>query len=167
MLHTNQRRFSLFLANCLQKKDQVNDPKIFRQLPAYWEDKFYEDMASLNVRLPDVQTRVSEYVPEIVEYVQKIIENGYAYEASGSVYFDTGKYDGHDGHHYAKLEPWSKGNQELIDDGEGSLGSKLEGKRSPNDFALWKTSKPGEPTWDSPWGKGRPGWHIECSVMAG
>ncbi|CAO3675721.1 unnamed protein product [Umbelopsis ramanniana] len=150
-----------------EKKDQVNDPKIFRQLPAYWEDKFYEDMASLNVRLPDVQTRVSEYVPEIVEYVQKIIENGYAYEASGSVYFDTGKYDGHDGHHYAKLEPWSKGNQELIDDGEGSLGSKLEGKRSPNDFALWKTSKPGEPTWDSPWGKGRPGWHIECSVMAG
>jgi len=150
-----------------EKKEQVNDPKVFRQVPAYWEDKFYEDMAALNVRLPDVQTRVSEYVPEIVEYIQKIIENGYAYEASGSVYFDTGKYDGHDGHHYAKLEPWSKGNQELIDDGEGSLGSKLEGKRSQSDFALWKASKPGEPTWDSPWGRGRPGWHIECSVMAG
>ncbi|KAJ2964638.1 hypothetical protein NQZ79_g523 [Umbelopsis isabellina] len=150
-----------------EKMSQVNDPKIFRQLPAYWEDKFYEDMTKLNVRLPDVQTRVSEYVPEIVEYVEQIIKNGYAYEAAGSVYFDTGRYDGHDGHHYAKLAPWSKGNQELIEDGEGSLGAKLEGKRSPNDFALWKSSKPGEPSWDSPWGKGRPGWHIECSVMAG
>lgn len=124
-------------------------------------------MEALNVRAPDVQTRVSEYVPEIIEYVQKIIDNGYAYEANGSVYFDTTRYDGHEGHHYAKLAPWSKGDTELIEDGEGSLGSKLEGKKSPNDFALWKTSKPGEPVWDSPWSQGRPGWHIECSVMAG
>lgn len=124
-------------------------------------------MEALNVRAPDVQTRVSEYVPEIIEFVQKIIDNGYAYEANGSVYFDTTRYDGHEGHHYAKLAPWSKGDTELIEDGEGSLGSKLEGKKSPNDFALWKTSKPGEPVWDSPWSQGRPGWHIECSVMAG
>lgn len=124
-------------------------------------------MEALNVRAPDIQTRVSEYIPEIIEYVQKIIDNGYAYAADGSVYFDTSRYDGHAGHHYAKLEPWSKGDTALIEDGEGSLGSKLEGKKSPSDFALWKTSKPGEPVWDSPWSQGRPGWHIECSVMAG
>ncbi|CAO3608306.1 unnamed protein product [Cunninghamella blakesleeana] len=157
------------VSNYLDKKhgSEVNDRKIFRELSAYWEDKYFEDMEALNVRKPDIQTRVSEYVPEIVEYVQKIIENGYAYEAQGSVYFDTNRYDGHNGHHYAKLEPWSKGNTALIEDGEGSLGSKLTGQKSKNDFALWKTSKPGEPFWDSPWGPGRPGWHIECSVMAG
>ncbi|ORZ26022.1 cysteinyl-tRNA synthetase [Absidia repens] len=156
------------LSVLLDKKhgSEVNNPKIFRDLPAYWEDKYFEDMDALNVRKPDIQTRVSEYVPEIITYVQKIIDNGYAYEAQGSVYFDTGKYDGHNGHHYAKLEPWSKGNTALIEDGEGSLGAKLTGQKSKNDFALWKGSKPGEPTWDSPWGAGRPGWHIECSVMA-
>ncbi|KAI7894869.1 cysteinyl-tRNA synthetase [Mucor mucedo] len=150
-----------------RKGSEVNDPKVFRDLPAFWEAKYFEDMEALNVRAPDIQTRVSEYIPEIIEYVQKIIDNGYAYAADGSVYFDTSRYDGHAGHHYAKLEPWSKGDTELIEDGEGSLGSKLEGKKSPSDFALWKTSKPGEPVWDSPWSQGRPGWHIECSVMAG
>ncbi|KAI8075340.1 cysteinyl-tRNA synthetase [Gilbertella persicaria] len=149
-----------------RKGNQVNDPKIFRELPAYWEAKYFEDMEALNVRAPDVQTRVSEYIPEIIDYVQKIIDNGYGYVADGSVYFDTSRYDGHHGHHYAKLEPWSKGDTALIEDGEGSLGSKLQGKKSPNDFALWKASKPGEPVWHSPWSEGRPGWHIECSVMA-
>ncbi|KAI8978051.1 cysteinyl-tRNA synthetase [Pilobolus umbonatus] len=149
-----------------RKGSEVNDPKVFRELPAYWEAKYFEDMEALNVRAPDVQTRVSEYIPEIISYVQKIIDNGYAYEADGSVYFDTSRYDGHHGHHYAKLEPWSKGDTALIEDGEGSLGSKLQGKKSPNDFALWKSSKPGEPVWASPWSQGRPGWHIECSVMA-
>lgn len=109
---------------------------------------------------------MSEFVPEIISYIEKIIANGYAYAADGSVYFDTARFDGQGGHHYAKLEPWSKGDASLIEDGEGSLGAKLQGKRNPNDFALWKASKPGEPVWESPWGKGRPGWHIECSVMA-
>ncbi|KAI8147700.1 tRNA synthetases class I (C) catalytic domain-containing protein [Fennellomyces sp. T-0311] len=146
--------------------ESVTDAKIFRDLPAYWEDMYFKDMKELNVLPPSIKTRVSEFVPEIVTYVEKIIANGYAYEANGSVYFDTGRFDGHNGHHYAKLAPTSKGDQALIEDGEGSLGSKLQGKRSMNDFALWKASKPGEPVWDSPWGKGRPGWHIECSVMA-
>ncbi|KAI8646810.1 cysteinyl-tRNA synthetase [Parasitella parasitica] len=149
-----------------RKGQEVIDPKVFRELPAFWEQEYFKDMEALNVRAPDVQTRVSEYIPEIIDYVQKIIDNGYAYVAAGSVYFDTSRYDGHAGHHYAKLEPWSKGDTALIEDGEGSLGSQLQGKKSPNDFALWKTSKPGEPVWNSPWSQGRPGWHIECSVMA-
>ncbi|CAO3702291.1 unnamed protein product [Rhizopus stolonifer] len=150
----------------IRKGSEMNDPKVFKDLPAYWEDQFFQDMEALNVRAPDVQTRVSEYVPEIVDYVQKIIDNGYGYVVDGSVYFDTSRYDGHNGHHYAKLEPWSKGDTALIEDGEGSLGSKLQGKKNASDFALWKASKPGEPVWSSPWSEGRPGWHIECSVMA-
>ncbi|KAI8055315.1 tRNA synthetases class I (C) catalytic domain-containing protein [Syncephalis plumigaleata] len=148
----------------LDAKDghSVTRPEIFRELAAYWEGEYMKDMAALNVRPCNVLTRVSEYVPEIVSYVEGIIKNGYAYEAEGSVYFDTRSFDGNHGHHYAKLAPCTA----LLEEGEGSLGAKLSGKRNPADFALWKRSKPGEPAWDSPWGSGRPGWHIECSVMA-
>ncbi|KAK2464180.1 hypothetical protein APHAL10511_003637 [Amanita phalloides] len=148
-----------------QFKSTVTDPDISRQLAAYWERKFFQDMDRLKVRRPDVITRVTEYVPEIVSFVDRIIKNGYAYEAEGSVYFDTLTFDRTHIHHYAKLEPWSKGNRELLEEGEGTLATKT-GRRSASDFALWKASKPGEPSWSSPWGSGRPGWHIECSVMA-
>jgi cysteinyl-tRNA synthetase len=102
---------------------------------------------------PDVLTRVSEYVPEIVSFCEKIIENGYAYELDGSVYFDTVKFNGTDGHNYAKLAPWSAGNVKLVQEGEGDLSANNNGKRCPSDFALWKKSKSGEPFWESPWGK--------------
>ncbi|TFK70635.1 cysteinyl-tRNA synthetase [Pluteus cervinus] len=155
------------LANSLDAKYKatVTDPAISRNLAAYWEEQFFNDMRRLRVRDPDTLTRVTEYVPEIVAFVERIVSNGYAYEAEGSVYFDTHAFDSADGHDYAKLEPWSKGNRELLEGGEGSLSSKA-GRRSASDFALWKASKPGEPSWPSPWGAGRPGWHIECSVMA-
>ncbi|KAG9220464.1 hypothetical protein CCMSSC00406_0003920 [Pleurotus cornucopiae] len=143
----------------------VTDPSIFRSTAAFWEDQFFNDMDRLRVRRPDTLTRVTEYVPDIVEFVEGIVKNGYAYEVDGSVYFDTRSFDGADNHHYAKLEPWSTGNRELLEEGEGALSNKI-GRRSPADFALWKASKPGEPSWPSPWGQGRPGWHIECSVMA-
>lgn len=146
----------------------INDPEIFRKLPAYWEKQYDSDMAALNVIPPNVTTRVSEYVPEIVSFVEDIINNGYAYATNdGSVYFDTVRFDQNEKHDYAKCQPWNKGKLDLINDGEGSLSNfDNNGKKSANDFALWKGSKPGEPAWDSPWGKGRPGWHIECSVMA-
>ncbi|KAJ3312389.1 hypothetical protein HDV04_003139 [Boothiomyces sp. JEL0838] len=148
-----------------QFSNTVTDPQIFRDFAAYWEEDYFNDMDTLNVKRPDVLVRVSEYVPEIVTFVEKIIANGYAYEAKGSVYFDTSKFSKAEGHAYAKLQPWSAGNAKLIEDEEGELADST-GKRTPFDFALWKNSKPGEPAWDSPWGKGRPGWHIECSVMA-
>ncbi|BGP56826.1 cysteinyl-tRNA synthetase [Rhodotorula sphaerocarpa] len=152
----------------------ITDPAVFRDLAAYWEDAFFKSMHALHIERPTTLTRVSEYLPEIVSFVEGIVQRGYAYEGGGSVWFDTVKFEGAKGegegdaewqHTYAKLQPWSKGNRELLEDGEGSLTS-TTGKRSAADFALWKSSKPGEPAWDSPWGAGRPGWHIECSVMA-
>uniref|UniRef100_A0A8C2ZA67 Cysteine--tRNA ligase, cytoplasmic n=1 Tax=Cyclopterus lumpus TaxID=8103 RepID=A0A8C2ZA67_CYCLU len=127
-------------------------------------------ISSKNVLPPDVLTRVSEYVPEIVEFVRQVVSNGFGYESSGSVYFDTVKFDSGPQHSYGKLVPEAVGDQKALQEGEGDLSisaDRLSEKKSPNDFALWKASKPGEPSWDSPWGKGRPGWHIECSAMAG
>jgi cysteinyl-tRNA synthetase len=155
-------------------------------------------MRKLRILPPDTVTRVSEYVPEIVSFVEKIIGNGFAYVQEGNVWFDVEAFEGAKNgkgkekeedfeHVYAKLAPWSKGNRELLEEGEGNSiarvrlvdthlahpaalheGSLTTGrtKRSSADFALWKSCKPGEPTWPSPWGPGRPGWHIECSVMA-
>ncbi|CAR28960.1 hypothetical protein ZYGR_0U03180 [Zygosaccharomyces rouxii] len=145
----------------------VNDREVFRKLSAFWEEKYDDDMRLLNVLAPDVTTRVSEYVPEIVEFVKRIVDNGYGYATEdGSVYFDTTKFDRDEKHAYAKNQPWNKGDLELVSEGEGSLVGSTSGKRSSSDFALWKASKDGEPRWESPWGEGRPGWHIECSVMA-
>lgn len=138
----------------------------FTQLTRKWEKSFMDDMKALKVLPPDVLTRVTEYVPEIVGFVDKIISNKFAYPANGSVYFNTAEFS--KTHNYLKLAPWAAGNSELILEGEGALSvlqSQTE-KLNPNDFALWKKSKEGEPKWDSPWGEGRPGWHIECSAMA-
>jgi cysteinyl-tRNA synthetase len=129
-----------------------------------WERKFLEDMTSLGVERPSAMPRVTEYVPEIVSFVETCIQNGFAYEDQGSVYFDTRAFESK-GHDYGKLCPENIGNQGLMAEGEGKLASTTFTKRDDRDFALWKASKPGEPTWPSPWGAGRPGWHIECSAM--
>jgi cysteinyl-tRNA synthetase len=99
----------------------VTDPSISRSLAAYWEDKFFEDMARLKVREPDTVTRVTEYVPELVSWLKRLVKTGFAYESEGSVYFNTEEFDNSPGHDYAKLEPWSKGNRELLEDGEGQF----------------------------------------------
>lgn len=111
---------------------------------------------------------MSDYIPEIIAYIEKIISNGLAYEANGSVYFDVNTFDKRDNHHYAKLVPEAYGDAACLAEGEGDLTSAecTKEKRAATDFALWKKSKAGEPAWSSPWGMGRPGWHIECSAMA-
>lgn len=138
----------------------------YLKLAKHYEQEFFDDMDLLGVRRPDVVTRVSEYVEDIVEYVEKIIDNGYAYAAKGSVYFDMKAFTDA-GFGYRKTSPHIDSSEaaELLRDGEGDLAAEL-GKKRQQDFALWKAMKPGEPLWPSPWGEGRPGWHIECSAMA-
>jgi len=140
------------------------------ELSRKFESEFLEDMALLGVSPPDILTRVSEFIPKIVEFIQRIIEQEAAYESNGSVYFSVENFKAMPGKNYCKLSPENVNNSEALAEGEGGLtASKQEfvsDKRSPRDFALWKKSKPDEPSWDSPWGPGRPGWHIECSAMA-
>ena len=148
-------------------KDTIDarDHTIFTDVTKYWTDRFMEDMDVLNVMRPDVVTLVTTYVPQIAIFVDKIIQKGFAYETNGSVYFDIAAFE-KAGNPYARLRPESRNDKALQEEGEGSLSKNLGGKRGTGDFALWKKSKPGEPSWPSPWGEGRPGWHIECSVMA-
>lgn len=137
----------------------------FRQLASRFEVEFLDDMKALGVELPDMMTRVSEYVKEIVDFIQVIVDKGFAYESEGSVYFDVDKFTAA-GFTYGKLSPEQIGNSKLAAEGEGALTVNVV-KKSSSDFALWKkTKEEKEPSWPSPWGHGRPGWHIECSVMA-
>jgi cysteinyl-tRNA synthetase len=119
-------------------------------------DSYEEDMRALNVKEPTYKPRVTEHIPEIIKVVKGLIEKGYAYEANGDVYFSVEKFPS-----YGKLS--KRKLEELI---AGARIEPGEGKKNPLDFALWKKSKESEPGWESPWGIGRPGWHIECSVMS-
>ena len=143
----------------------TSDQTIFTDLTQAMEKAFNDDMQALNVLPPNAVTRVTEYVPQIVTFVEQIMQKGFAYESDGSVYFDIGAFE-KAGNQYARLRPESKNDKALQEEGEGALSKALEGKKRSGDFALWKKSKPGEPYWPSPWSQGRPGWHIECSVMA-
>lgn len=119
-------------------------------------DEYFRDADGLGIRRADVHPRVTENIPQIIEFIEELIEKGYAYESAGDVYFDTQKFKD-----YGKLS-----RQNLA---ELNLGSRIEvneDKRHPMDFALWKSKKEGEIGWESPWSEGRPGWHIECSVMS-
>jgi cysteinyl-tRNA synthetase len=119
-------------------------------------NSFNQDMRGLNVEPPDENPRATEVVPEIIKIVQGLIEKGYAYEAQGSVYFRVRNVPD-----YGKLS-----HRNLDSMRSGARIEAGEEKEDPMDFVLWKASKPGEPAWDSPWGKGRPGWHMECSAMS-
>jgi len=118
--------------------------------------EYKDDMASIGVRTPTVEPKVTEHIPEIIELIEKIIESGHGYQSGGDVFFSVKKFNG-----YGKLS--------RRDPDDMLAGIRIdinEQKEDPLDFALWKAAKPGEPAWDSPWGKGRPGWHIECSTMS-
>lgn len=116
-----------------------------------------KDMANLHVKNADITTKASEYIEKIIKFVEGLIENGHAYVAeNGDVYFSVKTFN-----NYGKLS--HRKTDELLN---GVRIELEEGKREPIDFALWKSAKAGEVSWDSPWGKGRPGWHIECSAMA-
>ncbi|KAI0166772.1 cysteinyl-tRNA synthetase [Hypoxylon sp. FL1284] len=154
-----------YLDSLYKETIDTSDQSIFTDLTRFMEGEFTDDMDALNVLRPDVVTRVTEYVPQIAKFVERVVEKGFAYESEGSVYFDIGAFE-KAGNTYARLRPESRNDKALQEEGEGSLSKSLGGKKGAGDFALWKKSKPGEPYWPSSWGNGRPGWHIECSVMA-
>jgi len=137
----------------IQKSQEKNIN--YRELAeSVWEE-FVQAHENLNCLVPDIEPRATSYVPEIVQYIDQLINNGYGYITKSGVYYDVSKFDD-----YLKLS--GRSTEEVK---TGTRIETEEDKKSPEDFALWKFSKEGEPSWDSPWGVGRPGWHIECSTM--
>jgi cysteinyl-tRNA synthetase len=136
---------------------RANDEGVdYKSITEKYIHEFNVDMGSLGLERPTVAPRATEHIPEMIRLISTLVEKGHAYPSGGDVFFSVEKFKD-----YGKL---SKRNIE-----EMQAGARVEideKKRNPLDFALWKASKPGEPWWESPWGKGRPGWHIECSVMS-
>lgn len=119
-------------------------------------NEYFKDAEALSIRKATYHPRVTEHIPEIIDIIKRLEANGLIYMLDGDVYYDTAKFK-----EYGRL-----GKQNLEELEAGSRVELAEGKRSISDFVLWKKQKPGEPTWESPWGMGRPGWHIECSAMS-
>lgn len=126
-------------------------------LSSFYIDAYFEDTKALNVMPATVHPKVSEHINEIIAFVQGLIDKGYAYALdNGDVYYSVRKFAD-----YGQLS-----GRDINDLLSGARVEVDEKKQDPLDFALWKSAKPGEPYWESPWGKGRPGWHIECSAMS-
>jgi len=140
--------------------DKANEEGVsWREIVDRYTGSFHERLGMLGVGLPDVEPRATEHVPEMISLIEELIEKGHAYapsEANGDVYYSVGSFPDYGSLSHQRPE-------EMRETEKGQTGH----KRSPLDFALWKASKPGEPYWESPWGPGRPGWHIECSAMVG
>jgi cysteinyl-tRNA synthetase len=119
-------------------------------------EEFYEDMDALNVARATIEPKATEHINQIIQFIEKLIEKGFAYRINGDVCYSVEKFKEYGKLSGRRLEEMEAGARVDID----------ERKRNPFDFVLWKSSKPGEPAWESPWGKGRPGWHIECSAMS-
>ena len=127
-------------------------------------EAFIEDMHRAGVKDPTIRPKATEEIPAMLELVQTLIDKGHAYEVEGDVYFSV-RSDSHYGQLSGRnVDDMEEGHRELR--GDAAAANLGDRKRDPLDFALWKASKPGEPSWDSPWGPGRPGWHIECSAMS-
>lgn len=134
-------------------KKSIEEKVPFKDITEKYISAFLEDISKLNIIEGILRPRVSENIPEIIQMIENLIDNSYAYELNGDVLFDVHKY-----RDYGKLSNRTISNKENIEE--------TETKKNVEDFALWKKKKEGEPYWDSPWSKGRPGWHIECSAMS-
>jgi cysteinyl-tRNA synthetase len=136
---------------------RANEEKItVAELAERFIEEYFKDADGLGIERATVYPRATQHIDEMVAFIEDLIEKGLAYEIDGDVWYDTSAFDD-----YGKLS-----RQDLEELEAGARVDPNEKKRNPMDFALWKAQKPGEPAWDSPWGKGRPGWHIECSVMS-
>ncbi len=126
------------------------------ELASRFIDEFYLDMDKLGIDRPDIEPRATDHIPEMIEIITELIDKGMAYQAGNDVYYIVDSFPD-----YGKLS-----RRNIEDMRAGARIAVNEQKHNPMDFVLWKGSKPGEPTWESPWGAGRPGWHIECSAMS-
>jgi len=127
-----------------------------RELAEKFTRSYFEDMKALNIAEPDITPYATDEIPKMIEIVRGLIDKGYGYESQGSVYFRV-----------RNVPDYGKLSHRSLDSMKAGIRIEVgEEKEDPMDFVLWKASKPGEPTWDSPWGPGRPGWHIECSAMS-
>ena len=129
----------------------------WQEIVARYTNSFHERLEMLGVRMPDIEPRATEHIPEMICLIEELVRKGHAYapsEANGDVYYSVESFPGYGSLSHQRPE-------EMRETEKSQTGH----KRSPLDFALWKASKPGEPSWESPWGAGRPGWHIECSAM--
>ena len=124
-------------------------------LSAHFAEAYTRDQARFNVEPPTLEPTVTGHSPRIIALVARLVANGKAYQVDGDVYFEVASFPAYGKLSHTPLDELEAGARVAVD----------ERKRAPGDFALWKSAKPGEPSWDSPWGKGRPGWHIECSAM--
>ena len=138
----------------IRKANEEGRPS--RDIAERYIAEYDRDMANLGVLAPDVAPKATEHIPDMVALIERLVAGGVAYVVAGDVYFEIGRFPA-----YGNLS--GKNLDELL---AGARVDVDERKRDPRDFALWKSSKPGEPSWDSPWGPGRPGWHIECSAMS-
>ena len=118
--------------------------------------EFYDDMDALNVERATIEPKATDHIAQIIQFIEKLVKGGFAYQVEGDVFFSVEKFE-----KYGKLS-----GRKLDEMEAGARIDINEKKNNPFDFVLWKSAKPGEPFWESPWGKGRPGWHIECSVMS-
>jgi cysteinyl-tRNA synthetase len=140
--------------NIIKRAAENGEP--FERLTGRFIAAMDEDCEALGIERPDFEPRATDYMPQIIAMIEALIAKGYAYLADGDVLYAVSKFEG-----YGQLS-----GKRLEDLRAGARVEVGEHKRDPLDFALWKAAKPGEPTWDSPWGPGRPGWHIECSAMS-
>ena len=137
--------------------NRANDEHItVKELGDRFISEYYKDADALNIERATVNPRATQYIGKIIKFVKGLVDKGYAYEVDGDVYFSTKKFKD-----YGKLS-----GQNIEDLQAGARINVDERKKDPMDFAIWKSQKPGEPAWNSPWGMGRPGWHIECSCMS-
>ncbi len=141
----------------IQRSREENLP--WQEITAKYIQAYNDDMAKLNILPADAYPKATETIPQIIDLIKTLIDLGYAYPAAGDVYYAVERFPS-----YGKLS--GRHLEQMAAGASGRLEEEAETKkRHPLDFALWKAAKPGEPEWDSPWGKGRPGWHIECSAM--
>lgn len=164
-------RYLIFLGykvNYVQNVTDIDDDILKRakkenrdwqELGQFWTDKFLTDLKALNIQMPMHYVKATDSIPTIIKIVSGLIEKGFAYEQAGTVYFDIKKFPS-----YGELSGYTE-KQMIILSRERGADPEDANKKNSLDFIVWQATKPGEPNWDSPWGKGRPGWHIECSSM--